>query len=581
MADRFRRDMHTKLYFADGADEDDYDPKTLFIRSGWQPPTSAIPIDFRARVSHFLRQLKPQLSHNRRTSANLSPTQRAILRSLRTSNTHLVLPTDKNLGLAILEREMYIKRCYQDHLLDTDTYKQLTPDEATASLGQLKQNIEHFIKTFHKKIKQSDQTFLTRSLETDDPLSYFYVIAKVHKTPWKTRPIVSTSGSITHGLGRWLSQQLKPIVTNLPSFVASSSHLVNELKGLHFNPTQTISLFTCDATSMYTNIDTDHAMLVISGYLRLHRPVDNVEAIITGLDLLMRNNIFKFGDTYWHQLTGTAMGTPPAPDYATLYFGIHELSIMRDFQTVLPFYRRYIDDGFGIWVHDPDPNQDRRHWKIFCDKMNSFGKLQWTFEPRCNQLPFLDLLISTTPTGHIHYTLYEKALNLYQYLPPHSSHPPANFRGFIVGMVTRIIRLTKTQADREHAIAKLFWRLMTRGYNPTPTRQLLQLAIYRINLPRPRQQEVTPKSAFLHVPFHPRDISSHRIQRLFEETLQHPKSEPPLSAMENQDGYKFGTHRLVVAYHRPHNLKNLLFPRQLREPEGNPCSAILAELRAA
>jgi hypothetical protein len=62
----------------------------------------------------------------------------------------------------------------------------------------------------------------------------------------------------------------------------------------------------------------------------------------------MRCNFFKFGDTYWLQMTGTAMGTPPGCVYATLYFGIWELEIVPFFQANLPFYRRYIDDVFGI-----------------------------------------------------------------------------------------------------------------------------------------------------------------------------------------------------------------------------------------
>mmetsp|Transcript_1627 Transcript_1627/g.3754 ORF Transcript_1627/g.3754 Transcript_1627/m.3754 type:complete len:636 (-) Transcript_1627:2757-4664(-) len=581
MADRFRRDMHTKFFFADEY-TDEYNPKSLFIRSQWQPDTNHVPIEFRARVSHFLRRLKPLMSQNRRTPANLSLTQRAALRYLRTSNNHIVLPTDKNLGLAILEREMYIQRCYKDHLLDTATYQQLTSEEAIASMDTLKAKLKEFISTFRKHIEHNDRTFLTRSLAMDDPFSYFYAIAKVHKTPWKTRPIVSTSGSITHGLGRWLSQQLKPIVTALPSYVASSSKLVDLLKKQQFDPTRKISLFTCDATSMYTNICTDHALRVITTHLRLHKPVANIEAIINGLDILMRNNFFKFGDTYWHQLTGTAMGTPPAPDYATLYFGIHELSILRDFQQVLPFYRRYIDDGFGIWVHDNDPDRDQRLWDIFQDKMNSFGKLEWTFEPRCNQIPFLDLLISTRPkTGTIHYTLYEKALNLYQYLPLHSTHAPSNFRGFVIGMVTRIIRLTRTHQDRLTAVKKLYWRLIARGYNPTTVRKLFQDAFTRINQPRSRRRDTTPPAVYLHVPFHPHDITPHQIQHLFEDTVQHPPKEPPLSTLENMNGFQFGPHRLVVAYHRPHNLKNLLFPRQLREPEGKPCSVILTALKDA
>jgi hypothetical protein len=61
--------------------------------------------------------------------------------------------------------------------------------------------------------------------------------------------------------------------------------------------------------------------------------VSNVEIILRALELIMCQNYFKFGNTYWLQLIGTAMGTPPAPMYVTLYFGIREMEVLPLFST--------------------------------------------------------------------------------------------------------------------------------------------------------------------------------------------------------------------------------------------------------
>jgi hypothetical protein len=116
---------------------------------------------------------------------------------------------------------------------------------------------------------------------------------------------------------------------------------------------------------MYTNIDTDHALLRIATFLRHHPDCPNASALIEALEIIMRYNIFQFGNTYWQQLTGTAMGTPPACDYATIYFGIHELDILPRFIFILcslPLYFRYIDNGIGLWKHDKNDETDQREW---------------------------------------------------------------------------------------------------------------------------------------------------------------------------------------------------------------------------
>lgn len=172
--------------------------------------------------------------------------------------------------------------------------------------------------------------FISRRLLLDDDFAMFYLLAKVHKTPLKTWPNISASRSILYGIGCWLDTQLRIIINNLKYVCRSSTTFINEIKNIPIK--NNYQFFTCDAKSMYTNIDTTHAFITIEIFLTTSSICDdnglNKNAIISALHIIMQHNLFQFGDTFWLQLSGTAMGTPPAPMYATLYFFIHEEKII-------------------------------------------------------------------------------------------------------------------------------------------------------------------------------------------------------------------------------------------------------------
>jgi len=50
----------------------------------------------------------------------------------------------------------------------------------------------------------------------------FYLLAKIHKTPMDTRPIVSVVGSLLHGLSQWADHQLQAPRCSIPSYIKSS-----------------------------------------------------------------------------------------------------------------------------------------------------------------------------------------------------------------------------------------------------------------------------------------------------------------------------------------------------------------------
>ena len=93
------------------------------------------------------------------------------------------------------------------------------------------------------------------------------------------------------------------------------------------------------------------------------------------MELVMRNNIFVFGDLYFLQLLGTAMGTSAACMWATIYFAVHEAStLIPKYGQKLLLFRRFIDDMFGIWIGDDQT------WTQFKEDTNNFGILTWEFK---------------------------------------------------------------------------------------------------------------------------------------------------------------------------------------------------------
>eukprot|EP00956_Cyclotella_meneghiniana_P045878 scaffold388664_cov351-Cyclotella_meneghiniana.AAC.1 len=101
---------------------------------------------------------------------------------------------------------------------------------------------------------------------------------------------------------------LLPIAKVQPSYFKDSFVLKALLDTLQLPPNA--KLFTADAVSMYTNIKTKEALEAIGNFIVENHgefPHLDPDAVREALHLVFENNIFALGDTYWRQISGTAM----------------------------------------------------------------------------------------------------------------------------------------------------------------------------------------------------------------------------------------------------------------------------------
>ncbi|KAL7526041.1 hypothetical protein ACHAWF_001605 [Thalassiosira exigua] len=268
-----------------------------------------------------------RLFRQHQATPNLSPLQRATLEDLRADDDIVITNSDKDLGPVEVKFPWYVEDGLV-HLKDARTYRILTEEEALADVAKLHQDILDWTFRWQGKIPNSKLDYLQKHLELTraEPFGFFYLLYKLHKTPLKTRLVCSDCASLPHALGQWVDGQLQPVVQQRHTYFRDTFHLKKKLGALEVPPDA--SLFTYDAVSMYTNIDTNNCIEHLSNFLhsaacKADFPHLVLEAIIETLILVMKNTKIKFRDLFVLQLIGIVMGMSRAPTISNLYVAFH------------------------------------------------------------------------------------------------------------------------------------------------------------------------------------------------------------------------------------------------------------------
>ena len=650
--ERFKRDVRLKHYFADSENNPEYKKyKKLHIKSNWQPKERNLKLE--NTLTTFENKLIKERTRIIRHSydrTNLTIQQQNMIKTIKKQKHLIILVTDKNLGPAIMERENYIKHILREHL-NNPTYTQLTNEEYDIQMEQFMRTASSYYELHKNELTTQEKKYLSKlfyqtkhknktpntdtpEADTDKPQptttttktnntkkpqyrdAKFYGTPKVHKkmTPYiRFRPVVSQCGTYGAYISTYIDFILQPLIYTVHSYVKDSFDVLRKLHQHGKFPPGTL-ITTSDAESMYTNIDPSEGPPTIEKYInefateftKDHNIPTNY--IIKLLNLVMKNNIFQFGNTWWKQNTGTAMGTPCACIYATLFFAYYEQKvILPKYKNNILFYVRMIDDILIVWKPTTDTTFDN-----FANDLNKQTKLNWDTNKLSTTTDFLDLTIQIDKRGNIHTKTYQKPMNLFLYIPHNSAHPPGMTTSLIYGLLrTYYIQNTKHNDFIQNA-SLLFNRLLARGHTKTNLHKLFREATLKLkklkrnnylqqpirnkhteieneitkfteNKLNPNYEPDTSKTKQLifHTQFHPRDMSRKKIQHHFKNTLHNNTNTTHNIRPPNQTPTKQRTNKtqLTIAYSKGRNLFDTLCSSTIYDTPSN-VSDILKEMKA-
>ena len=363
------------------------------------------------------------------------------INSLKNTTSIIITPADKNLGTVIMNRAAYEEEALKQ-LYDKSTYTILcTPP----SIPSIFVTLENIIRR-HRNNVDIPSDYLLQLKNKSPQLAHLYILPKVHKTLTKPpgRPICSQTNTATYYASKYIDVKLQPFIRRIPSYIDDPIHLINHLNTTVFP--QTTVIMTADIASLYPNIDHQDGMQKMRQFLFLPEFQDIMSPddkcfILALLQFVLTNNLFTFSNLYFHQIKGTAMGTPAAVAYATIYVYMLErnaILISLRYNTFKPplLYKRFIDDILGVFLDDISVS-------IFITSFNAQHpsiQLPVSEIQRGNNVHFLDLYIyrpTLSPTYLI--SIYHKPTSTFQYLHPQSNHAQHIFKSFIVSELNRIL----------------------------------------------------------------------------------------------------------------------------------------------
>ena len=528
--------------------------------SNWEPPQARICEKIKKLIkkdSEAVRQVRMGSIEN--VSRNLTPEHHRALRRLENNENIVLKQADKGSKIVLLDRSQYLREAYRQ-LNNTNHYSKLT--------HSLQQGTQLLQKPILERLQEEGFITKRQMLHLSGPDSprcrLFYLLPKIHKKleTWPIpgippgRPIVSDCGSESYNIAKYIDFFLNPLSQHHQSYIKDTYHFISKIKD-NLVPVNTF-FFTIDINSLYTNIDTELGLRAVrEAFDNFPDPTRPDNAILDLLRLGLTKNDFEFNEQHFLQIHGTAMGKTFAPSYANIYMAHWEETVFPKCRRLPKMYLRYLDDIFGLWEYTLSDFHD------FINTLNSHHPtITVTHNIQNTAIEFLDTEVffiqEHNQLKKLATRVFFKKTDTHALLHKTSYHPKHTFKGIVKSQIIRFRRICSLEEDVEIATRTLFAALRPRSYSRRFLRYIKSEVRHTFTAynSKPRTKKQHPLIPFVHT-------YSTQLQS-FNKRLKYNFTQLQEQVPELKD------HKVIAAYRRNKNLKDLLIHTRLnREDEDN------------
>ena len=119
--------------------------------------------------------------------------------------------------VVVLNKEDYLSKAYRQ-LDNTDHYRKLSSDPTATLANDVKQAVLQMFR--NDSTDKHAMNFLTPK---NPRMAIFYLLSKIHKPGNPGRPIISSCGTATENISKYVDHFLQPLATQVPSYIRDTT----------------------------------------------------------------------------------------------------------------------------------------------------------------------------------------------------------------------------------------------------------------------------------------------------------------------------------------------------------------------